>query len=199
MDVTSTPLLLLAFVAGAACAGAVCWWRQRPAPGQAQVPDEPPRPFGHTLPTDGTAAVLSQPIALAWVERLVSLAARTGQPVSVVALALDTVPPGAPPLAQVLGPALVSRLRTHDVVGAWGDNRLVLVLPDTDIGGAVVVAEDVRQSGVAGPMSLGLHSLWPDVSDPPRERAHALVAGALAALSSAQVEGGDRTAVEPPS
>lgn len=201
MDVTSTLSLLLAFLAGAACMGGACWWHQRRLPpGAIQASDDTTLHGGATpgVATEATTAVLSQPITLAWVERLISLAARTRQPVSVVAVALDDPVAGAQPLSVVLGPALVARLRTHDVVGAWSDNRLVLVLPDTDINGAVVVAEDVRQSGTAGQVSLGVHSLWPELNDPPRERAHALVAGALAALTSAQAEGGNQTAVEPP-
>lgn len=198
MDTSGTIYLISAFVLGAALSAAVCRWRDRPP----QAPDAVAPAFQDTevveeaAVIESTNGVLSQPITLAWIERLVSLAARTDKPVAVVAVARDGEGGAGPSLAQFLGPSLVARLRTHDVVGAWGDDRLLLVLPDTDTGGAMVVAEDVRRSGVGGTLSLGIHSLSPHPSDPPLERAHALVAGALAALVSAQQGGGNQTAIE---
>ena len=72
-------------------------------------------------------------------------------------------------VAQVLG----SRLRPRDLVARFGGEEFVLVLPETDAAGAMVVAERIRSKvettpqdgGANGPLkvtaSFGCATLWP--------------------------------------
>lgn len=50
---------------------------------------------------------------------------------------------------------LQAGLRADDFLGRWGGEEFLVVLPDTDAAAAVVVAERLRQSVVAEPITLG--------------------------------------------
>ncbi|MEO8214088.1 MAG: GGDEF domain-containing protein, partial [Myxococcales bacterium] len=83
----------------------------------------------------------------------VQAAARNGRPLSLIMADVDHFkkvndthghPAGDKVLAGVAG-ALKTRLRPRDLVARYGGEEFVLVLPETDGEGAMVVAERVRQ------------------------------------------------------
>ena len=99
---------------------------------------------------------------------------------------------------------LQQRLRTHDVLGHAGPDTFWVVLPSTDIGGALVVADDMRTLFEREPLqhngqvlrprfSIGVHGRVPvDGSHTPE----AMVQAAQRAWHMARQAGGNRIEIE---
>jgi diguanylate cyclase (GGDEF)-like protein len=111
-------------------------------------------------------------------KRMVAQAARTLTPVSLILIDLDHFknindrlghPVGDQTLASV-GEVLRSALRASDFAGRNGGEEFAVVLPDTDVTGAAVIAEKIRQaisdvtlpsSDIVVTASLGI-AVYPD-------------------------------------
>ena len=88
-------------------------------------------------------------------------------------------------LLRRIGEALQSCLRTADVVGRYGGEEFLLVLPETDLDGAHVAAEKMRQA--VEQTSLPLSSRTAEGGDP--EEASVTVSIGLASLDELAEEG----------
>jgi len=109
-------------------------------------------------------------------------------------------------LLACVAQAMVSALRTSDAVGRYGGDEFLLVLPETALDGAAVVADKVRDlvgkarvltddgRTVTTSVSIGLASLA-ELDDPRRPSAEALIASADRRLFRAKQRGRNR--VEP--
>jgi hypothetical protein len=137
------------------------------------------------------------------VRRALSLASRHQRPVSVVEVVTDPTQPLTTTTAAALQSFMVSRVRVHDVVLQTAPGRWTLLLPDTDAGGALIVAEDLRTGaaqlqvkGLAAPLtlSLGVHGRL-GTADP--EAAAEMLLKCSAAAEAALSQGGDRFEIEP--
>ena len=137
------------------------------------------------------------------VRRALSLASRHQRPVSVVEVVVDTVNPLAPAAVASLQGFMHTRLRVHDTVVHTGPVRWTLLLPDTDAGGALIVAEDLRTGaaelrvpGTSTPLtlSLGVHG-GTGTADP--EAPAVMLQKCRAAAEAAQAQGGNRVEIEP--
>ena len=51
---------------------------------------------------------------------------------------------------------LAGALRTEDLVGRWGGEEFLALLPETDLAGATRLAERVRRALAANPISIGV-------------------------------------------
>jgi hypothetical protein len=185
--VEPSTLALIALVSGLIGAG----WGMRKRGGSSSATDVA------TPPTD-PAQTMEQAV-----RRALSLASRHQRPVSVVAVLTDpglSLPPGT---AAALQGFMVSRVRVHDVVLQTAPGRWTLLLPDTDAGGALIVAEDLRTGAtrlktgsLATPLtlSLGIHGrLGTAEPEAPAEMLQKCHTAAEAAWS----QGGDRVEIEP--
>jgi two-component system, cell cycle response regulator len=102
--------------------------------------------------TDDLTGLLARRFLESHLRGLVGSARRHGRPLSVVMLDLDDFkdindthghPVGDYVLRTVVD-RMRSRLRREDLLGRWGGDELMLVLPDEDLRGAVAVAEALR-------------------------------------------------------
>lgn len=104
--------------------------------------------------TDDLTGLLARRFLEAHLRGLVASAARHGRPLSVVMIDLDNFKPindthGHPVGDEVLRTAvdrMRSRLRAEDLLGRWGGDELMLVLPDIDLEGAVSAADALRRA-----------------------------------------------------
>jgi len=94
------------------------------------------------------------------------------------------------------------RLRAQDHIGRFGGEEFLLVLPDTDLGGAQTLAEALRAGVEAQPIHWGAHQIAATVSigicastGAVADTADSLVAAADAALYRAKQNGRNRFAV----
>ncbi|MDQ3947321.1 MAG: GGDEF domain-containing protein, partial [Actinomycetota bacterium] len=95
--------------------------------------------------------------------RAVSAARRHHQPLSVLFVDIDGFKHINDQLGYEAGDAVLrgvgermrASLRAEDVIGRWGGEEFVAVLPTTDLTGAVAVAERVRTSISGEPLGLG--------------------------------------------
>ena len=94
-----------------------------------------------------------------------------------------------------------SRLRTEDLLGRWGGDELVLVLPDTDVHGAATVAEALR--GLIAGTAISVDgqrvpvTLSAGVAEWSDEGVEDLLQRADAALYAAKAGGRNRVATGP--
>lgn len=91
--------------------------------------------------------------------------------------------------------ALVGEARREDLTGRWGGDEFLVILPDTDAAGAVIVAERMREAVQArledrGSLSIGCAAGLEDADE--------LVQRADGALYAAKREGRDRVVVAAP-
>jgi two-component system cell cycle response regulator len=59
---------------------------------------------------------------------------------------------------------LRSELRANDIVGRWGGEEFLVIMPRTDLAGALEVAERLRGATAASPVRAGLESIDVTVS-----------------------------------
>jgi diguanylate cyclase len=83
--------------------------------------------------------------------------------------------PAGDRLLQQLAACMSSRLRASDLLARWGGEEFLVLLPQTDLAGALDVGEQLRRSvretrfaGIEGPVtiSVGVASLRPSVAAP---------------------------------
>ncbi|MFA5786855.1 MAG: GGDEF domain-containing protein [Actinomycetota bacterium] len=131
--------------------------------------------------------------------REVARARRYGESVSVVLLRPDTPPPPASDLDHGIAEFLHANLRGMDVAADYSSGEVALLLPDTAVGSAFLLAERLRR-GVetlswASPhettVSAGVSAYRPDAD----LRADDLMFEVENALYAARREGGGRTRV----
>jgi diguanylate cyclase (GGDEF)-like protein len=133
--------------------------------------------------TDGLTGLPNRRSIEDTLKRMVAHADRTGTPLGVVLFDLDHFKhvndlsgheKGDEVLAAV-GAATATSLRTSDFAGRYGGEEFILLLPNTDREGAVVVAEKLRAAiaaldvtGVSRPItaSFGVAGLPDDASEP---------------------------------
>ena len=102
--------------------------------------------------TDDLTGLLSRRFLEAHLRGLVAAAARHGRPLSVAMIDLDRFKPINDTHGHAVGDEVIrtsvdrmrSRLRAEDLLGRWGGDELMLVLPDVDLEGAVTAAEALR-------------------------------------------------------
>jgi two-component system, cell cycle response regulator len=104
--------------------------------------------------TDDLTGLLARRFLESHLRGLVAAAARHGRPLSVVMLDVDHFKDindlhghgvGDFVLRTVVG-RMQSRLREEDLLGRWGGDEMILVLPDVGLEGALVAAEGVRHA-----------------------------------------------------
>jgi len=155
--------------------------------------------------TDGLTGLPNRRSVDDTLKRMAAHALRTSTPLGVVLFDLDHFKQindlcghekGDEVLAAV-GAAITSTLRASDFAGRFGGEEFILLLPDTDLDGAVTVSENIRQAlaglDVAGvsraiTASLGVAAL-PDDADGPT----VLLRAADRALYLAKSRGRNRT------
>ena len=98
---------------------------------------------------------------------------------------------------QTLGGLLRGALRTQDLVARWGGEEFILLLPETDLHGASLVAESIRRRVGQAPLAIGELDLPLTLScglaeHRPDRNLEATIAHADAALYRAKAEGRDR-------
>lgn len=96
-----------------------------------------------------------------------------------------------------VGRIIRESIRLTDTAARYGGDEFAVVLPESDLGAAVVVAERIRERVARSPMRFGDHDIWTHVSIGVAEHerglpASDLVARADQALYGAKSQGGDR-------
>jgi len=103
--------------------------------------------------TDDLTGLLARRFLESHLRGLVASAERHGRPLSVVMLDLDNFkeindthghPVGDYVLRAVVQ-RMSSRVRKEDLLGRWGGDELILVLPDVDLEGAIAAADSLRE------------------------------------------------------
>ncbi|WP_334136196.1 hypothetical protein [Tepidimonas sp.] len=170
-------------------------------------PAQPLLERGSGLPN--AAAVLD------YLVRVLSLAARRELSTTVLALALDAPEAlGAAALRRAerrVAPALVARLRTHEMLAHWAPGSFVVVMPDADTASALVLASDLRQIGAdtlgtrrarspgCHSLSIGVHTRAPahEGMRDWRTLAAEMIIAAQRALDISTANGPGRIEIEP--
>jgi len=169
--------------------------------------------------TDPLTGLLNRRTLLVVAQRDIDLARRARRPLSVALLDLDDFKSANDRHGHAVGDALLRAaadsctraVRTSDAVVRWGGEEIVILMPDTDEGGARIAMERVRKAlaaarvptpdgGQAGcTASIGIATLAPDDPPLPVLPAHTvferLVAAADAAMYVAKRAGKDRVAI----
>ena len=161
--------------------------------------------------TDGLTGLPNRRAAEDGAERMVALARRQAESISVMRIDLDGISSINDRLGhetgdgviQSLAAVLRARLRSSDLVARFGGDEFVVLLPDTAAEIAVELGEGLRRlareltpPGATDPMtvSVGISSFPLD-----GETANDVLAAAERALLGAKSAGGDRvTSVDPP-
>jgi diguanylate cyclase (GGDEF)-like protein len=164
----------------------------------------------HRAASDALTGLPNRRAADETIKRMVANAGRTVTPMSVVLIDLDHFEQvnnlygheqGDTALATV-GQTLAASVRASDFAARYGGEEFVLLLPDTDRGGAVEVAEKLRRSieraeirGIGAlTASFGIAALPADAVEP-----EDLLRRADRALYSAKAHGRNRVEVAVPS
>ncbi len=144
-----------------------------------------------------------------WLELLgsqLALAARLHHPVAVLVVECDEA--YSPALLRSLAQRLAARVRDHDLLGQADAGRFLIALPDSDVGAALVLAQDLcdgqagraREPRAAHPIisvSVGVHAHQPVPLDDTTELALAMTAAAQRALDATRADGPGRVEIEP--
>jgi diguanylate cyclase (GGDEF)-like protein len=141
-------------------------------------------------------------------ERLVADHRRYGAPLGILLLDVDHFKRindrfghgGGDLVLQGIASRIAGCLRTNDLVGRWGGEEFVLLLPHTDEPGIAAAAERIRRALASAPFSLAPESVTVSVSlggTTAREgdTSDTLLARADAALYAAKSTGRDRAVV----
>jgi diguanylate cyclase (GGDEF)-like protein len=138
-----------------------------------------------------------------------ALAARLGHPVALIVVEPDEPPASSRQRAALrlaLARRLAERVRADDLLGHWGEASFLIVLPGTDIGGALVLAQDLRDGlarngieldGRRLGASVGVHAHQPSGRGRRDELALTLAAAAQRALDATRADGPGRIEIEP--
>jgi diguanylate cyclase (GGDEF)-like protein len=102
--------------------------------------------------TDDLTGLLARRFLESHLRGLVAAAARHGRPLSVVMLDVDNFKQINDLHGHSVGDFVLrtvvnrmrSRLREEDLLGRWGGDEMILVLPDVDLDGALTAAEGLR-------------------------------------------------------
>lgn len=195
---------LVLLVAAALLTGMV-WERRRSRGREAALAWRDPR-----------SGLYARVLLLELLGRQLALAARLRHPVAVLMVELDEPDHLARQhgraylgeLQQALAQRLAERVRGYDLLGHWGDHSFLIVLPDSDVGGALVLAQDLRDGLLqrrleirgqtqAASVSVGVHARHPDRHENCDELAHAMATAAQRALDSTRFDGPGRVEIEP--
>jgi two-component system cell cycle response regulator len=154
--------------------------------------------------TDDLTGLLARRFLESHLRGLVSSAARHGRPLSVVMLDLDNFKNINDVHGHAVGDAVLraavecirSRLRQQDLLGRWGGDELILVLPDIPLDGAAAAAEalrarieETRVEADGEPVAITVSAGAAEWSD---ETAHELIERADAAMYEAKAGGRNR-------
>ena len=104
--------------------------------------------------TDDLTGLLARRFLEAHLRGLVAAASRHGRPLSVVMIDIDNFKAINDTHGHQVGDEVLrtavdrmrGRLRAEDLLGRWGGDELMLVLPDIDLEGAVAAAEGLRRT-----------------------------------------------------
>lgn len=148
--------------------------------------------------------------------RYLALADRLRHPVTVLVVEIDAWAQMVGELGPNAGRAVVlavaerlrARVRGHDVLGRWSDARFLLVLPESDVGASLVLAQDLREglsqqalqiNGKAQEItvSIGVHGRVPSANERLQDLAADMAVGAERALEASASDGPNRISIEP--
>lgn len=104
--------------------------------------------------TDDLTGLLARRFLEAHLRGLVAAARRHSRPLSVVMLDVDNFKDINDMHGHAVGDVVLrtvvermqSRLREEDLLGRWGGDEMIVVLPDVDLDGALVAAEGLRRA-----------------------------------------------------
>ena len=142
-------------------------------------------------------------------EHEIAAARRSRRELSVVMVDLDSFKAVNDTYGHVIGDTLLTaisrrmavRVRSTDAVGRWGGDEFVIVLPDTDLEGARVLAEDLRAAIADRPVDTPMAAVRMSVSIGVAQWAGESVEGLLDrcdnALYEAKAAGRNAVAVAP--
>jgi diguanylate cyclase (GGDEF)-like protein len=139
------------------------------------------------------------------------LARRSARPISLLVLDIDRLKLINDTAGHRAGDALIrhqveiirERIRAQDLLGRIGGDELALLLPDTDLDGAVILAESLLQTvrnapiWFEGRLLAGSLSIGAAQATPPGEDFDSLFAAADAGLYQAKEGGRDRVVAVP--
>jgi diguanylate cyclase (GGDEF)-like protein len=187
------------------CAGGLLGWRWlaarlQAAPTPASSPEVPL--------WDALTGLYSHETGLEALTRQLYLADRLGHSVTVLVVAIDAQPHFAFSDAVARGVArrLARRVRKYDALCRWREGRFLIIACDSDVGGALVLAQDLVEVVSASPIegadgavsvSVGLHGRRPARPDSVPELASTMVAAAERALDTSAAHGPGRIEIEP--
>ncbi len=156
---------------------------------------------------DPATGVYSRAVLLELLAHQLALAARLGYPVALLLVEPDeSVGLSRTALRRALARRLVERVRADDLLGHWGEASFLIVLPGTDAGGALVLAQDLRDGlarhgieldGRLLGISVGVHAHQPLRREPHEELALTLADAAQRALDATRADGPGRIEIEP--
>ena len=129
-------------------------------------------PLTEIAATDDLTGLLTRRFLESHLRGLVAGAARHGRPLSLVMLDVDNFKEINDTQGHAVGDqvlrAVVDRIRTRiradDLLGRWGGDELVLVLPNVGLDGAMAAAEALRERIAASPVSADAQEIAVTVS-----------------------------------
>jgi len=154
--------------------------------------------------TDDLTGLLTRRFLESHLRGLVASAGRHGRPLSVVMVDLDGFKAINDTHGHAVGDYVLrtvvdrmrSRLRSEDLLGRWGGDEMMLVLPEIDLNGAVTAAEGLRRTVAGTEVSVDGQRIAITISAGAAEwngeDAHELIERADAALYDAKAAGRDR-------
>lgn len=134
------------------------------------VKERTDREIMHLAMTDSLTQVPNRRALMEHAEH--ALARRSGTPLALLMIDVDNFklindthghPTGDEVLRKVAG-RLVGRLRGHDLLGRYGGEEFCVVAPDTDTGGALTLAESLRETIASAPFATEQGELSVSVS-----------------------------------
>lgn len=116
----------------------------------------------HLARFDALTGALSRPAIEERLNALVADSHRSGHPLALVFFDIDRFKSVNDDHGHLVGDSCLrvitlrvrNRLRTYDLLGRWGGDELVVLLPDTRLGEALGVAENLRSAVNCRPLSI---------------------------------------------
>ena len=162
---------------------------------------------------DALTGVFNRRALMLQIERHMSLASRQNSPLALLMLDIDHFKKVNDTYGHQIGDGILrevalrigNRLRQHDVLGRYGGEEFMVVLPSTTLEGAVAVAEDICAAVAEKPLmvsgramqltvSIGVHARTPT---PVAEVLEAMVAASDNAMYAAKQKGRNCVVAEP--